>query len=199
MAKRGKSGESKPAARQFLAAPDDQVFDPRAGMKVSRFGQDRGAVERDTRQELVGVDDGVQSVSRVRDGLDQMRRKGDINDNQLTAARLFQDEFERSGMDHYASVNLMATSGGGMGIEDVMTRAIRSRDYVAHIFSLLGGNGTAMARVVFWVIGCRKNLEVVARKEGRNAQYWCGVLHAALEIMGEDYERMLQGKPRRPR
>lgn len=181
---------------EFYEGPDDLVFDGRAGMKVSRFGQDKGARKRDTVTDHAGMEDGVQLVTRVRNGLDRMRQNGSISDDAYTAAVLFQNEFEKCGYAKYVTLNLNRTGGGG-GADDVMTRSQSARDYVGHVMRLLGGGNNPMTTVVFWSVGLGYGFERIAKAEGDSKHYWRGVFMAAIRIMEEDYRRMCRGKRRK--
>ncbi len=195
---RHKRSLDKSKAGQHIAQPDDLVHDPRYGMKVSRQGKDLGAVKRALKDEQVDVDEKKQSVKVVKDGLDRMLENGTIDEAQEKAARMFQKEFGLCGYGHCASINLEGVSDcSGGGVEDVYARSSRSRDYVYHVFRLLGGPESNMSRAVFWYIGMNKNFSQVTKIEGDSNNAWRTTLICALQLMGDDYKNMCRGKRRK--
>lgn len=190
-AREGAAAKRKAA---FNDDPDDLVHDPRAGQKLSRFGQDKGARRRATVTEHAGVGDEVQLVSRVMTGLDRMRRGGTISEDEYSAAVVYQNEFDRAGYQNYVRVNLHRT-GGGVS-DDIIVRAQAARDYIGHVTWLLGGGGNPMTTVVFWSLGMGYGFDAIAAENGDNKHFWRGVFISAIRIMGDDYKKMLAGRRR---
>lgn len=184
---------ARAVADHDIEQPDDLVNYPNQGL-LSRFGKDKGAKRRPMVQvEVVDADSNRHVANRVRDSLATMRDQGRIDDKMLTAARYFQQQFDKCGYEKYTSVNLEAAGGGGMSFEEILHRSRKSRDYVSEVMHLLGGN-TPMSRVVFYMVGLRWNADYVANQWRGHKQYWVGVLHSALTIIAMDFEVRRQSR-----
>lgn len=184
--------------QRFQDDTDDYVSDPRYRSEVSRFGLARPPLKRETITVQFGMrDDKTRyEAQRIKDHLDRMRAEGDITEESYQSARLFQSEFENCGYTRCRTTNLEGTSGGNIGIEDILARSMKSRDYVHHVIHMLGGPGTKASIAVVQFVGLGLNYKAIAEAEGKGRHYWSGTLEAALAIMGADYHRMLRGHPR---
>jgi len=194
--------------KTFLSPPDDQVFDPRYGMPVSRHGQDTGALERDC--EMVAVSDphgenALVTVRRVRGGLVRLRQHNTIDDDMFVAGRHFQHHFAIAGYCNYTTVNLQGYGGGGVGaawgaMQQIEATA-QSRGIVGDYLRVLGYPNMQVSKAAWWIIGHETGLDEMARKKelhGLNGcgvkQYWSAMTVAALQLMSLHYDCKYSGK-----
>lgn len=180
----------------IFSQPDDLVKDPRYAVPVSRFGQDRGAIDRPVKQAEIGTGRDKVVANVVKDGLDRMKDEGGLSQMGYDALRMFQKEFDRCGYAHYVTVNMSGGGRGDVSVEDIFARAQASRDYVHHVFKLLGGQDTLMAKMAFWYLGIGQSFRDIAEKNGKTNHFWSGVFHSMVNLMEEDYRLMCKGKRR---
>ncbi len=179
---------------RFQNDHEEYIRDPRYGVPVSRFGNAKAPIVRETVRATFGAND---QGNRVKDQLDRWREAGVITDNAYHAGRAFGDDFERCGYDRCRTTNLVGTHGGGVGIEDILTRSADARNYVHTTIKALGGPTSRMSLAVVHIVGFKRDIKSLANQMGTQSRdYWTGTVQAALELMGEDYKRMLQGKRR---
>lgn len=179
---------------RFLPSPDDLVYYPHAGQKLSRFGRDKGTIKQDMVPEIADVDGHVHVVGRVMDGLDRMRAAGSISPDELDAAREFQQAFRVAGYDRVKTTNLTGVSGGGHSTEEQMAGTIGARNHVLAVRDLIGGADSPMWTCVFWVVGHGISMHELARNESGDRKVWVGFVRAALYLMGNDFAKRMKHK-----
>ena len=184
---------------RFQNDESDYVRDPRYAVPVSRFGEAKPPVKRDTLPVRIGTSDGKSPVmaKRVKDQLDALFERGAITQNAYNAGKLFQMEFERCGYERCRTTNYGGSSGGAMSIEDIYARSSSARDYVHNVFRLLGGPTSKLSLTVYHYVGVGDDVKSLAGMFGKSRDYWTGILHTALEMMGDEYQQMMRGRQRR--
>jgi hypothetical protein len=196
LAQRGKE-------RFAVSDPSDIVDDNRYKVPVSRQGDDRGPIKRDTFTDQVenpDKDDATQSVQRVRTILDRLILDGSISANMKLAGDDFARHFSIAGYDRIKTVDLM---GGGAGGGDHAARAalfiertLDSRIIVDKYLKLLCWPNSNMGKAVVWMLGYGKNIKDLASSKdlhelsgGGDLRYWKGTLVSALQVMAFWYQQ----------
>lgn len=184
------------AAKFNQPQPDDLVHDPRYGMKVSRFGQDRGAIVRDCDEgEIVDPANHEEriAVRRVRSGLVRLYREGAISEEMLRAGKFFQDRFEAAGYVHYSTIDFNRVGGGNGGrVEERLCAATQDRKIVDKLLKAVGFPYSQMGKASWWIIGHGMGLEEIAVRYdlhdftgAKDRRYWKAMVVAALEVMSK--------------
>lgn len=188
-------------SKKFHKSPEIVVKDPRSGVDVAAYGDDRGTVKRETiaeREKVPGY--GIAVMRRAKDWLDKQYEKGHMSDIAYQGARDFQCKYSAAGHDRIATTNLTG-SGGGMDKEDIMTRAADARDWVEMVKANLGGSDNPMWLALVWIVGEGRSARSLGDEHGKDHRYWMGVLDSALHIVGDIWADRAYGreKPRRLR
>lgn len=192
---------SKTKNDKFLNSPEILTRDPKSGLDVSAYGEDRGPIRREvieSRENVKGY--GISLTRRAKDWLDKQFEKGEMSDSAYHAARDFQNKYSAAGHDRIATTNLTG-SGGGMDKEDIMTRAADARDWVEMVKARLGGVDNPMWLALVWIVGEGRSARSLGDEHGKDHRYWMGVLDSALHILSDVWARRAYGrtKPRRMR
>lgn len=179
--------------------PDDYCHDPRYSVKVSRQGQDRGAIKRDAYMKSIvcPVTGDVIEVLRTRTGVQRMFSDGLIGYDQMVAGLYFQRKFEAAGYVRYSSVDLSSEGiRGSAGIEGMLDRTAEDKKIVDKFLKAVGYPNTHMSKAVFWILGHGVSMNKFSSdkglhemEEGSDKRYWRGVLVCALEIMAVDFKK----------
>lgn len=181
---------------RFLPDPDDLVDYPHG--TVSRFGQDKGSIRRDTVQDIAEVDGRSVIVRRGADNLDKMRGRLSLSHSQYMAGRELKDAWAASGYSEMKTSNLSDARGGASSPLDHIERTRRARDFIRAIITLLGGDLSPRWIVIKYHIALDQSLRSLAGgKGGRRVTEWKNLLASALEDMGRDYDRRHRGSPKR--
>lgn len=168
--------------------------DPKTGLPMARFGNDRGPSER-ARQEggtftttAPNSDRRSQpvTVARASDTLGRLLRSQTINRAQHKVARKFEADFSLGQFDRYPTARLERTDGGDPDCGDGIVIA---RDRIHAALKLLGGSGSDMSNLMWNVVGGGMSLRdwVVHRRMSQPRRFTVpiatGLLSGALAIL----------------
>lgn len=187
--------------------PDDLVYDPRHGMKVSRFGTDKGAIARDS--EVVEIFDPITGqeikAQRVCSVLARLLKQGAITTEMARVGEYFQNNFIKLGYEHHTSVKLDGGgAGGGDGIEGHLTRTLDNKKSVDNLLRAVGYPKSQMGKAAYWILGMGLGLEDMVERvdlhglEGcGDRRYWKAMLISALQVMEQSARSSKGGTSRR--
>lgn len=172
--------------------PDDHVYDPRYGMKVSRWGKDIGAKKVEMHKEIADMGSHYEVANVATDSLSRMAKNGSLTQYQYEAGRMFQRMFDLVGTAKVKTTNYTGVGGGGQDMADHMARVQHAINHCQRIKRILGGSEGGKDSGPLWIaveqiLGFRCSLQDVTDKHDRNADFWNGVLQASLHLMAVEY------------
>ncbi len=171
-------------------APAILMRDPRSGVEVAVLGDDGPTPQRAQHDKIdTGWRAGIETgrSRRVVDSLTLMHRAGTISDDMLVAGLRFRADFDRAHLEGHRTSNLVRTSGSAPK-QDLPISVIEARDRVAAAIDRLGGHGSPLAEVCWWVVGAGvsiREFSVRQRWSGRalHVQQAAGLIQGALSIL----------------
>lgn len=127
---------------------------------------------------------GAKRVWRAIDTIDFMARRGSLGPAQVSAARRFQEDFRQAGLDPLRAQNLERMDRG-IGSDE---RRLDARRRIGRAMDKLGGHGSLLAQVCWYVLGAGFALaDVATRLEWSGGSVdrkaLAGVLIAALDLL----------------
>jgi len=174
------------------AEPAETVRDS-AGVPVATYCDDRGpahALQHCHGIKVIKNPVGSRShkVWQKQDGLDKMLQRGTITAAQFSAARRFQDNFDRAGLHGYKTQRFEMKIDGRSGVagNNLPNDIIDARSRVMRDLRKLGGG--AMATAVWYYIGLRFSLdEIVDDPDLKgNKHFWRACLLNGLSVLCND-------------
>lgn len=171
--------------------------DPKTGLPVARFGNDRGTAERGRHDALEAVtvantDKRSQPVTvmRASNTLARLLKSQTINPREFRVAQRFQADYSIGLFDRYPTMKFERL-GGGDG--DAGAAIVQARQQIGQALKLLGGEGSDQGSIMQRVVGEGMTLAdwvtlrrcVVSRR--LNTDMAAGLLCGALSILHPFY------------
>jgi hypothetical protein len=202
-----KSRPKRAGKRAGYVGPKQTIRDPRSGVEVALYGDDKGTPEllrQICRQLQEFMPDGVlpfplRTVATAIDGrfgtanlrkdcIDILHENGTLGDIEYATAQLLQASFDLAHDYRIGSVGIERTGCGQTDPHEMATmlakRSNRARAKYRAMMGVVGGENSMAGLTMLWVICRRQSLSWMEDNYGRSRRHWGGVLQCALETVG---------------
>jgi hypothetical protein len=199
---RPKRGRGKSRAQGYTG-PKQTIRDPRSGVEVALYGDDKGTPEllRQICRQLneftpegvsalplktvaTAIDGRIGSANMRKDCIDILFENGTLGDIEYATAQLLQAAFDLAHDYRIGSVSAERTGNGPVEVEVIVDRHNKARKKYTAMMAVVGGENTTAGVALLWVICRRRSLTWLNENYGRERKHWAGVIQSSLETIG---------------